>query len=134
MQISMTFEMTPKNAKTVIAFITEMAGEISTMKTDEPKKETKKAKKEAEPVKQETGIVPGDPEAPKAQIIPAEPEEPKAEAITKTDLRALALKLSRSGKSDQLAEILKKFGAACLSDVKESDYADLMRELVSANA
>lgn len=64
-------------------------------------------------------------------------EAPKTEApaITQTDIRAAATKLSKAGKQEELATIFAKFGGKKLSDFKERPevYPDLMRELVSAN-
>lgn len=64
-------------------------------------------------------------------------EAPKTEtpAITQTDIRAAATKLSKAGKQEELAAIFAKFGGKKLSDFKERPevYPDLMRELVNAN-
>ncbi len=68
-------------------------------------------------------------------------EQPKAEdpvpvkLISKSDIREVALKLSKAGKQDVLAEIFKKFGCKKLSDFDDrtEDYSALMKELVSAN-
>lgn len=78
------------------------------------------------------------PEAPQAPAdtssTPDTSVEPEKE-ITKTDIRAVALKLSKAGKQDVLAEIFKKFGCKKLSDFdsRTEDYPALMKELVSAN-
>ena len=58
-------------------------------------------------------------------------EEPK---ISKTDLRAVALKLSKAGKADELAKIFADFGAQNLSSIKEADYPAVMERLVSVDA
>lgn len=69
-------------------------------------------------------------------------EKPTAEApktedkpITKTDIRAVALKLSKAGKQKELADIFAKFGCKKLSDFdsRTEDYPALMKELVSVN-
>lgn len=75
---------------------------------------------------------------PAATVAPAPaPEEPKTEEkpITKTDIRAVALKLSKAGKQKELAEIFGKFGCKKLSDFDDrtDDYPALMKELVSVN-
>lgn len=68
--------------------------------------------------------------------VPA-PEAPKAEEkpITKTDIRAVALRLSKAGKQKELAEVFGKFGCKKLSDFdnRTDDYPALMKELVSVN-
>lgn len=67
----------------------------------------------------------------------AVPEVPKVEEkpITKTDIRAVALKLSKSGKQKELAAVFGKFGCKKLSDfdARTDDYPALMKELVSVN-
>ena len=64
-------------------------------------------------------------------------EVPKTEGkpITKTDIRAVALKLSKAGKQKELADIFAKFGCKKLSDFdsRTEDYPALMKELVSVN-
>lgn len=64
-------------------------------------------------------------------------EAPKIEdkPITKTDIRAVALKLSKAGKQKELADIFAKFGCKKLSDFdsRTEDYPALMKELVSVN-
>lgn len=74
--------------------------------------------------------------APAPTPVPA-PEAPKAEEkpITKTDIRAVALKLSKAGKQKELAEVFGKFGCKKLSDFdnRTDDYPALMKELVSVN-
>lgn len=63
-------------------------------------------------------------------------EDSDAEPITKTDIRAVALKLSKAGKQKELAEIFAKFGCKKLSDFdsRTEDYPALMKELVSVDA
>lgn len=73
---------------------------------------------------------------PRTEESTVQSEETEAAPITKTDIRAVALKLSKAGKQDTLAEIFKKFGCKKLSDFdkRTEDYPALMRELVNANA
>ena len=63
---------------------------------------------------------------------PAEDPAP-AEKVTKTDIRAVALKLSKAGKQKELAAAFAKFGCKKLSDfdARPDDYPALMKELVS---
>jgi len=65
---------------------------------------------------------------------PAPETPPTGEAPTKTDVRALALKLSKAGKQDVIKEIFGKYGADKLSGVAEEHYPELMKDLVAANA
>ncbi len=68
--------------------------------------------------------------APEPEVAPA-----KATALTKTDIRATALELSKANKQAELAAAFKKFGCKKLSDFDDKPelYEDLMKELVSAN-
>lgn len=120
MQITLTMDLTAENLDKLKAFVADNA-EVKV----ETKPATKKtAAKKAEPKAEEPKTEEPKDEAPAAET----------ETITKTDVRAKALALSKAGKSDLLAEIFGKFGASKLSEVKESDYPELMRELVSADA
>ena len=59
---------------------------------------------------------------------------PASDAPSKTDVRAIALKLSKAGKQDVLKKIFAKYDAEKLSGVAESDYPALMKDLEAANA
>ena len=81
-------------------------------------------------------------EAPKTEAPAPATEAPKTEApktedkpITKPDIRAVALKLSKAGKQKELADIFAKFGCKKLSDFDSCTeyYPALMKELVSVN-
>lgn len=127
MQITLNLELTPENLDKLRIFCEEVKAAPAEKKT------TKKTAKTAEPAKTETTPA----EATPAETTPASKPEAESEAPaeenvaapTKTDVRAVALKLSKAGKSDVLKEIFAKFGAEKLSDVKEEQYADLMKEL-----
>lgn len=73
----------------------------------------------------------------KLRALLPDTETPKTEdkPITKTDIRAVALKLSKAGKQKELADIFAKFGCKKLSDFdsRTEDYPALMKELVSVN-
>lgn len=79
-------------------------------------------------------VVEQESKAPAAEA-PKTEEKPETPAITQTDIRAAATKLSKAGKQEELAAIFAKFGGKKLSDFKERPevYPDLMRELVNAN-
>lgn len=114
MKITVTMELTQENLSKLRALLpdTEIPGQVSMF--DSP------SEKPVEPVA----------EAPKT-------EAPKTEdkPITKTDIRAVALKLSKAGKQKELADIFAKFGCKKLSDFdsRTEDYPALMKELVSVN-
>lgn len=114
MKITVTMELTQENLSKLRALLpdTEIPGQVSMF--DSPS---------------ETPVEPTA-EAPKT-------EAPKTEdkPITKTDIRAVALKLSKAGKQKELADIFAKFGCKKLSDFdsRTEDYPALMKELVSVN-
>lgn len=123
MKITVTMELTQENLSKLRALLpdTEIPGHVSMF--DSP------SEKPVEPVA----------EAPKTEAPASAPEAeaPKTEdkPITKTDIRAVALKLSKAGKQKELADIFAKFGCKKLSDFdsRTEDYPALMKELVSVN-
>ena len=112
MKITVTMELTQENLSKLRALLpdTEIPGQVSMF--DSPSEK---------PV-----------ETPKTEA-PAPKDEDKP--ITKTDIRAVALKLSKAGKQKELADIFAKFGCKKLSDFdsRTKDYPALMKELVSVN-
>ena len=52
----------------------------------------------------------------------------KTKTYTLVDVRAKLGELQKSGKRDQVKELLKSFEAAKLSDVPEEKYAELMEK------
>lgn len=124
MQITLTIDLTAENLEKLKVFCEETgaAPEKKPMGKQKPvgaaKAEPKKEPKAADaPVKE----------------APAK-EEPAAKTITLQDVRAVALKFSKAGKSDVLKEIFAKFDATKLSEVPEDRYSELMEELEAANA
>jgi hypothetical protein len=109
MKITVTMELTQENLSKLRALLpnTEIPGQVSMF--DSP------SEKPVEPTA----------EAPKTEDKP----------ITKTDIRAVALKLSKAGKQKELVDIFAKFGCKKLSDFdsRTEDYPALMKELVSVN-
>ena len=53
-------------------------------------------------------------------------EAPTPPAIKLEDVRTVLAEISRSGKTAQMKELLGRFGAAKLSDVKAEDYPALL--------
>lgn len=125
MKITVTMELTQENLSKLRALLpdTEIPGQVSMF--DSP------SEKPVEPVAEAPKT-----EAPASASAPAT-EAPKTEdkPITKTDIRAVALKLSKAGKQKELADIFAKFGCKKLSDFdsRTEDYPALMKELVSVN-
>lgn len=122
MKITVTMELTQENLSKLKALLpdTEIPGQVSMF--DSPSEKSVEAPKT---------------EAPKAEAPAPKDEAPKTEdkPITKTDIRAVALKLSKAGKQKELADIFAKFGCKKLSDFdsRTEDYPALMKELVSVN-
>lgn len=114
MKITVTMELTQENLSKLRALLpdTEIPGQVSMF--DSPSEKPVEAPAPAPAT-----------EAPKTEDKP----------ITKTDIRAVALKLSKAGKQKELADIFAKFGCKKLSDFdsRTEDYPALMKELVSVN-
>ena len=70
-------------------------------------------------------IQPKDPESEQALADP-EPEKP---AVTKTDVRQKALELTKAGQTAKVEEVFARFGAKKFTQLKESDYADVLEAL-----
>lgn len=69
----------------------------------------------------------------KAKTKPAKkPAADTETTVTKADVRALALKLSKAGKTDEIKAIFGNFGGSKLSDISEADYPELKRLLEEA--
>lgn len=133
-QITMTFDLTPETLE-ILKLLTGSStdkAEKTGKATPEPEqlsfddlesgKDKKPAKKMAAKDKKAA--------APKEE--PAE-EKDDAPEITLTDVRAVALKLSKAGKQKLLKEIFAKYDAEKLSDIASEHYADLMADLEAAN-
>lgn len=118
MKITVTMELTQENLSKLRALLPdiEIPGQVSMF--DSPSEKPVEPTAEAPAPATET-------EAPKTEDKP----------ITKTDIRAVALKLSKAGKQKELADIFAKFGCKKLSDFdsRTEDYPALMKELVSVN-
>lgn len=118
MKITVTMELTQENLSKLRALLpdTEIPGQVNMFDSPSEKPAA---------------------EAPKTEAPAAKDEAPKTEdkPITKTDIRAVALKLSKAGKQKELADIFAKFGCKKLSDFdsRTEDYPALMKELVSVN-
>lgn len=70
-------------------------------------------------------IQPKDPEAEQA-LADSAPEKP---AVTKTDVRQKALELTKAGETAKVEEVFARFGAKKFTQLKESDYADVLEAL-----
>lgn len=113
MKITVTMELTQENLSKLRALLpdTEIPGQLSMFDATSEK--------------------PVEPDKPVEEDKPTGEDKP----ITKTDIRAVALKLSKAGKQKELAAAFAKFGCKKLSDFdsRTEDYPALMRELVNIN-
>lgn len=119
-QITITVDMTPENLEILKQLCP--AGET---KKPEAKKTPKKTTEKPASVEAAADTGTDAPETVETGA-PAEKTETKIEL---TDVRAVALKLSKAGKQDVLKAAFAKFGGKKLSDIKPDDYAALMAEL-----
>lgn len=116
-QITVTVDMTPENLEILKQLCP--AGET---KKPEAKKTPKKT------TEKPASVEATDVDAPKTEEADA-PSEKTETKVELTDVRAVALKLSKAGKQDVLKAAFAKFGGKKLSDIKPDDYAALMAEL-----
>lgn len=114
-QITITVDMTPENLEILKQLCP--AGET---KKPEAKKTPKKTTEKPTSVEATTDV-----DAPET----VEADAPAETKVELTDVRAVALKLSKAGKQDVLKAAFAKFGGKKLSDIKPDDYAALMAEL-----
>lgn len=123
MQITLTIDLTTENLEKLKVFCEETGAAPKTKPTT---KQKAASATKTEPV-QET--------VEKEALAEKSPEQGAAtKTVTLTDVRAIALKISKAGKSDVLKEIFAKFDATKLSEVPEANYAELMKELEAVNA
>lgn len=125
MQITLQLELTPENLDKLKTFCADTQAAAVPEKAPAKKTATKKADKPAE------SPAPEEPKATTEPVATPAAEDETTPAPTKTDVRAVALKLSKAGKSAVLKEIFAKFGAEKLSDIKEDQYPELMKELTA---
>lgn len=122
MKITVTMELTQENLSKLRALLpdTEIPGQVSMF--DSPSEKPVETSKTEAP-------------APATETPKTETPKTEDKPITKTDIRAVALKLSKAGKQKELADIFAKFGCKKLSDFdsRTEDYPALMKELVSVN-
>ena len=86
--------------------------------TKEKVKEEPKNNEEIETSKEEVT------EAPKEETAPVEQEK----SISKEEVRAVFTKLLKAGKGKEAKELTAKYGASKLGELKEEDYAAVLKE------
>lgn len=116
----------------LISFINTFGANALKLEAKEDVKATKEVKKEAakkvDPTKEEVK---------KQEVKQVDPpkEETKKEdkkqdtQITKETIRAAFAKLIKAGKANEAKEITAKFGAKKVPDLKEEDYAAVLKEV-----
>lgn len=122
-QITVTVDMTPENLEILKQLCP--ACENKAPAKPEAKKTAKKTTDKPTSVEATADPSADAPETVETGVS-AEKTETKVEL---TDVRAVALKLSKAGKQDVLKAAFAKFGGKKLSDIKSDDYAALMAEL-----
>ncbi len=70
---------------------------------------------------------PSEEETPKEEA-PKEQPTPKSQTVTFVQLRSRLSEISRSGHTQEVKELIAKYGAEKLSDIAESDYAAVLSE------
>ena len=120
-QITLTFDLTPKNVETLHKIALELSKPAKIINnTDDLEAPAEKNTTKATAGKPKTG---------------ASKKETKAtdeKSIGLTEVRAVALKLSQAGKQSTLQSIFANFGAKKLSDIPQEEYPALMEELEAA--
>lgn len=68
---------------------------------------------------------------PPAEEEPETKKEPPAKAVSLAEVRAVLAEKSRAGFTDEVKQLLMKYGAEKLSGIEKSAYAALMKEAES---
>jgi len=71
-----------------------------------------------------TDMQPKDPAAEEAVV-----QAPEMPEVTKTDVRQKALELTKAGQTAKVEEVFGRFGAKKFTQLKESDYAQVLEAL-----
>lgn len=130
-QITLTLSLEDQKVKKLLALLAEndtAVEVVSEAKEKQPKVIRKPKEKEVvsevENVSETKISVAEEP----VQVEPVQAVETQPK-ITKLEVRAAALRLSKNGKSEELKKIFEKFNAVNLSTLPESDYAAAIAEM-----
>lgn len=130
-QITLTLSLEDQKVKKLLALLAEndtTVEVVSEVKEKQPKVIRKP--KEKEVVSEVENVpetkIPVAEEPVQAEPVQAVETQPK---ITKLEVRAAALRLSKNGKSEELKKIFEKFNAVNLSTLNERDYAAAIAEM-----
>lgn len=133
-QLTLTLDLTPTN----ILVLSEMLPRLETRMSYTTETTNAGYAASAKPdtsAEKNTAPATSTKKADKPKATPAAEEKAASDtpaAPSKTDVRAVALKLSKAGQQDTLKEIFSKYGADKLSGIAESDYPALMKDLEEA--
>ncbi|MEG2289081.1 MAG: hypothetical protein RSC24_03880 [Clostridium sp.] len=111
------------NTKEEVEFTAKMSKSVEVINEEvkEVKEETPKVEAEVIGVNQEQG------ETKDAEIVVDDKQEDKP-VVTKEMVRAIFTKLIKEGKQAKAKELTSKYGAAKLGEVKEEDYAAILKD------
>lgn len=140
-QITVTLDLTAETLEVLKLLIPQASGKSTAVKSDDVPgqmtleefvkdnpEESEATGKDKKPAKR--AAAKDKKAAPKE--APAEEEKPAsapAPEVTLTDVRSVALKLSKAGRQKELKEIFAKYGADKLSGIAAENYAALLADL-----
>ncbi|MCD8011977.1 MAG: hypothetical protein LUG99_02135 [Lachnospiraceae bacterium] len=140
-QITVTLDLTAETLEVLKLLIPQASGKSTAVKSDDVPgqmtleefikdnpEETEETGKDKKPAKRTAAK--DKKAAPKE--APVEEEKPApapAPEVTLTDVRSVALKLSKAGRQKELKEIFAKYGADKLSGIAAENYAALLADL-----
>ena len=81
---------------------------------------------EKRPIKEEPVPVP---EEPAVVAAPSEPEPDASAKVTKADLRALGVELTKAGKKEDVVKVFAKYGAENLTTLDEKYFSEAKKDL-----
>lgn len=76
-----------------------------------------------------TDMQPKDPAAEEAVAQSIEDTQQSSREVTKTEVRQKALELTKAGQTEKVEEVFGRFGAKKFTQLKESDYAQVLEAL-----
>ena len=134
-QITITFDFTPEALEALKPFAASLSALSNgvSLQSEHSTADTQENEKEDAPKKEVKKTTAKDKKAADKKEEKTEESETAEPAVTLTDVRSIALKLSKAGKQKLLKEIFAKYGAEKLSEIAEEDYANLKNDLEEAN-
>ena len=134
-QITITFDFTPEALEALKPFAASLSALSNgvSLQSEHSAPGTQENEKEDAPKKEVKKTTAKDKKAADKKEEKTEEPETAEPAVTLTDVRSIALKLSKAGKQKLLKEIFAKYGAEKLSEIAEEDYANLKNDLEEAN-